>query len=208
MRRGIGMLLLIGGLVWSLAGSADDRRLAAAAVDEANWLTYGHGWGNQRYSTLDVITAGNVTRLRPAWIHQTGILGTFPVNPLVVDGVMYMTTPMNHVVALDAATGELRWRYTHVMDTGELCCGAHNRGLAWGYGKLYLVTADARFIALDAAQGEVVWDIPVVDPMSGDMADLEGIRRYDPAQPGRFAEYTRLAGNWRRWFTTARSSSV
>ncbi|MEX2479425.1 MAG: PQQ-binding-like beta-propeller repeat protein [Gammaproteobacteria bacterium] len=187
-------VLMLGQLLPS-AAAADEARLMAAAGNDDDWLTYGHGWSNQRYSGLDEITTANVARLVPRWIFQTGILGTFPANPLIVDGVMYLSTPRNHVVALDAATGALRWRYRHVMSTAELCCGTHNRGLAWGYGRLYMVTADARFVALEAASGAIAWDIPMVDPMSGDAADLESIRDYDPAQPQAFDELTRFAGN-------------
>ncbi|MGR8921155.1 MAG: outer membrane protein assembly factor BamB family protein [Gammaproteobacteria bacterium] len=182
-------------LAASLATAADDARLAQAAADNANWLSYGHGHGNQRFSALDAIDRETVAGLRPAWIYQTGVLGTFPANPLVVDGVMYLTTPFNHVVALDAATGAERWRYTHERSTGKLCCGSHNRGLGWGYGRLYMMTADGRFVALDAATGQKVWDIPVVDPMTRDPADLDAIRVYDEASRARFERYTRFAGN-------------
>ncbi|MEQ8663359.1 MAG: PQQ-binding-like beta-propeller repeat protein [Gammaproteobacteria bacterium] len=185
------LLLAVGGM----SAHADDARLATAGADAANWLTYGHGWANQRFSTLDAIDTGNVARLAPAWIFQTGILGTFPTNPLVVDGVMYLTTPYNHVVALDAASGAPRWRYRHEMSEKQLCCGSHNRGLAWGYGRLYMVTADARFVALDAASGAVVWDIPMVDPMTGDPADLDAIRVYDADSREAFSRATRFAGN-------------
>lgn len=190
-----GRVVLLAGLLFGSVAGADDARLAAAASNDDDWLTYGHGWANQRYSALDEIDTGNVDRLAPRWIFQTGILGTFPANPLIVDGVMYLSTPFNHVVALDAATGALRWRYAHQLSTDALCCGSHNRGLAWGYGRLYMITADARFIALEAATGALVWDIPMVDPMSGDAADLDAIRHYDPAAPERFAALTRFAGN-------------
>ncbi|MEQ9062367.1 MAG: PQQ-binding-like beta-propeller repeat protein [Gammaproteobacteria bacterium] len=185
-------------LILATAGApaaADDARLATAGADADNWLTYGHGWANQRYSALDQIDTANVGQLKPAWIYQTGVLGTFPTNPLVVDGVMYLTTPYNHVVALDAASGAPRWRYRHEMSQQKLCCGAHNRGLAWGYGRLYMVTADARFVALDAASGERVWDIPLVDPMSGDPGDLDALRVYDDDSHEAFARATRFAGN-------------
>ena len=129
------------------AAAVDDTRLLGAHEDHDNWLTYGHGYANQRYSALDQIDAGNVARLVPKWIYQTGVLGTFPTSPIVADGVMYLSTPYNHVVALDAATGKQRWRYTHEMETDKLCCGSHNRGIAWGYGRLYMITADARLLA-------------------------------------------------------------
>ena len=174
---------------------ADDARLAKAAADNENWLTYGHGHANQRYSAIDQITRANVSALVPAWIYQTGIVGTFPTNPLVVDGLMYLTTPFNHVVALDAATGAERWRYEHVLAQDKLCCGSHNRGLAWGYGRLFMVTADARFIALEASSGALVWDIPMVDPSSADPADLDAIRTFDSNSAPTFDRYTRFSGN-------------
>ena len=174
---------------------ADQARHNHADRDQDNWLTYGHGFGNQRYSELQQINTSNVAKLAPAWIMQTGILGTFPTNPLVVDGVMYVTTPFNHVIALDAATGAEKWRYTHQPSTDKLCCGSHNRGLAWGDGRLFMITADARLIALDAGNGKLVWDIPVVDPTSGNPDDLAAITHYDPQHHQAFARATRFAGN-------------
>lgn len=179
----------------AVAGSADDTRLAAAESDDANWLTYGNGYANRRYSGLSAINRDTVARLAPAWIYQTGVLGSFPTNPLVVDGVMYLSTPRNHVVALDARTGAQLWRYRHVMSQDKLCCGTHNRGVAWGYGRLFMVTADARFIALDAADGSVAWDLPLVDPANGNAEDLDAIREYNPQSAPLFERYTRFAGN-------------
>ncbi len=174
---------------------AEDKRLASAQDDQDNWLTYGHGYANQRYSALTEITTANVKHLVPAWIFQTGVVGTFPTNPLVVDGVMYLTTPFNHVIALDAASGALKWRYTHKLTQATLCCGSHNRGVAWGAGRLFMVTADARLLALDAASGKVLWDIPVVDPMTGDPRDLKALAHFDPKHPAAFDRATHFAGN-------------
>ena len=174
---------------------ADEARQTHAEQDQDNWLTYGHGFGNQRYSELKDINTDNVAKLAPAWILQTGVVGTFPTNPLVVDGVMYVTTPFNHVIAIDAATGAEKWRYTHKPTTDKLCCGSHNRGLAWGEGRLFMITADARLIALDARNGTAVWDIPVVDPMTGDDKDLAALKHYDPEHHEAFDHATRFAGN-------------
>ena len=175
------------------AAAVDDTRLLGAHADHDNWLTYGHGYANQRYSALDQIDAGNVARLVPKWIYQTGVLGTFPTSPIVADGVMYLSTPYNHVVALDAATGKQQWRYTHEMETDKLCCGSHNRGIAIGYGRLYMITADARLLALDTADGAIVWDIPVLDLATGNSADLNAIRNLDPSAE-ELANSTRFAG--------------
>jgi len=181
-------------LVAMLSGARADG-LVGAGPQSPDWRTYGQGHGNQRYSALAEITTVNVSALAPAWIFQTGIVGTFPTNPLVVDGVMYLTTPFNHVIALDAATGQQKWRYTHALLNKELCCGSHNRGLAWQDGRLFMITADARLIALDAASGAVIWDVPVVDPMTGKPVDLEAIRRFDPKNRAAFDRAVRFAGN-------------
>ena len=193
----LGRALLAAGLVLTSgpAFAVDEARLLGAHHDHDNWLTYGHGYANQRYSGLGQIDTTNVRRLVPKWIYQTGVLGTFPTSPLVADGVMYLTTPGNHVIALDAASGALRWRYTHRMAVDTLCCGSHNRGLALGYGRLYMITADARLIALEAASGAVVWDIPVVDPMSGEPDDLAALTTAEVVSSDRFAGWTRFAGN-------------
>ena len=181
--------------------AVEEARLRQAHTDHDNWLTYGHGYANQRYSGLEQITTDNAYRLVPKWIYQTGVLGTFPTNPLVADGTMYLTTPYNHAVALDAATGVERWRYTHEMSVDTLCCGTHNRGLALGYGRLYMITADARLMALDAHTGTPVWDIPVVDPTTGNPADLTALKEIkatDAAKPentAALAALTRFAGN-------------
>ena len=117
---------------------------------------------------------------------------------------MYLTTPYNHVIALDAAAGTQRWRYTHEMAVDKLCCGTHNRGVAIGYGRLYMITADARLVALDTATGKLVWDMPVVDPTTGNPADLEDIEALTALKAGNavqpdsatpLKQLTRFAGN-------------
>jgi outer membrane protein assembly factor BamB len=87
------------------------------------------------------------------------------------------------------------------MAVDKLCCGTHNRGVAIGYGRLYMITADARLVALDAATGKIVWDMPVVDPTTGNPADLEdlkALKAVDASKPDSAAQLnqlTRFAGN-------------
>jgi len=177
---------LIGGLlVQSLeAGDVADSRLLNAGADRQNWLLYGRDYSNQRYSPLNQITRNNVGRLTLKWIYQTGKLGTFQANPLVVDGVMYITTPYNDAVALDARTGKQIWRYRHQLRTAKFCCGPANRGAAVAYGKVYMATIDARLVALDQRTGQVVWDVAITDPEAGSRETLEavlGIRELEGA---------------------------
>lgn len=175
--------------------AVDDARLSAAHDDGANWLTYGHGYANQRYSALKEINRDNVRRLVPRWIFQTGIAGTFQTNPLVADGVMYLSTPYNHVVALDAATGEVRWRYQHKLVTKELCCGPTNRGVAIGYGRVYMITVDARLVALDMRSGKLLWDVPVADPNTGRHESLDLLADSDALKNWRVIGWTGFSGN-------------
>jgi glucose dehydrogenase len=161
-------------------GTVDDARLLAAGAERGNWIAYGRDYSNQRFSPLAQIDAGNVAKLRPAWIFQSGISATFQATPLVVDGVMYVALPFNHVVALDAASGRELWRYTHKRRTDKMCCGPANRGVAVAYGKVYIGTVDARLIALDQKTGKPVWDVPLVEDLAGETERTEQLAADDP----------------------------
>jgi alcohol dehydrogenase (cytochrome c) len=142
----------------------DQRLLASNDQTDANWITFGQDYRNQRFSSLTSIDAANVGRLQPAWIYQSGIVGSHQTHPLVVDGVMYFTTPACDVIAADAATGDEIWRYRHKFTSPRT--SASNRGAAVAYGKVYEATDDHRVIALDQATGKVVFDklVPGFEP--------------------------------------------
>lgn len=144
------------------AGVIDDARMKAAGSDTGNWLQHGRDYTNQRFSPLDQINTGNATKLVPKFIYQTGITGTFSATPIVADGIMYISTPFSHVVAIDAATGREKWRYEHKRTTDKLCCGPSNRGVSVGYGKVYIGTVDAHLVALEQETGNRVWDVALV----------------------------------------------
>ena len=155
-------------LTWSAAAYSsdaihDDARLLQAHRDVSNWLTYGRDYANQRFAAQTQINATTVARLVPRWIYQSGVASTFQASPIVVDGVMYLSLPFNHVVALDARTGRELWRYQHKRRTEKMCCGPANRGVAVAYDKVFIGTVDARLIALDQKTGKIVWDIALVD---------------------------------------------
>lgn len=150
----------------------NDMLLKAGPKDGGkNWVSYGRDYTNQRYSPLKQVHDRNVKDLGVAWIFQTGIsrLGSFETSPIVVDGVMYVTTPYNTAMALDARTGRQIWRYEHKPSIASpiYCCGPNNRGVAISDGTVYMATLDARLLALDAATGKVKWDIEVSDPEAG-----------------------------------------
>jgi glucose dehydrogenase len=143
----------------------DDARLVQAGRDRSNWLTYGRDYANQHFSPLAQINTTNVKRLAPRWMYQSGVASTFQATPIVVDGVMYLSLPFNHVVALDARNGHELWRYQHKRRTEKMCCGPANRGVAVAYGKVFIGTVDARLIALDQRTGKPVWDVALVDDL-------------------------------------------
>jgi PQQ-dependent dehydrogenase (methanol/ethanol family) len=134
-----------------------------------NWLMYGRDYDNQRWSPLAQVTSANVRGLKVSWIYQTGIsrLGSFETSPVVVDGVMYVTTPYDVAMAVDARTGKELWRYEHKLGTNIFCCGPNNRGVAISGGTVYMLTLDARLVALDAQTGKVKFNIEIADPEAG-----------------------------------------
>ena len=152
----------------SLEAQVTADRLARAAEEPQNWLTYSGGYFSQRYSLLTQITPDNVARLELAWILPNQVFGAWQSTPLVVDGVMYVTQRPNDVLAVDAKTGRVFWQYRHaVSPDARVCCGANNRGVAMLGDTLYLGTLDAHLVALDAATGASRWNVAVADPALG-----------------------------------------
>ena len=157
----------IGGLVFAACtGGAEyapvtDERLADPEAE--NWLMYRGTYDAYGYSPLDQINAENVASLKPLWTFSTGLREGHQAPPVVNDGAMFVTTPQNHVLALDAATGEQRWRYRRDLPEDLSQMHPTNRGVAL-YGELvYMATADCYLVALNATTGEVVWEAEVED---------------------------------------------
>ena len=128
-----------------------------------NWLTYRrtyNGWG---YSPLDQITTQNVADLVPVWAFSTGVREGHEAPPIVNDGQMFVTTPQNQVLALDAATGDLLWRYARELPEDLQQLHPTNRGVGLYDDKVYIGTVDTHVVALDAVSGEVVWEQAVED---------------------------------------------
>jgi alcohol dehydrogenase (cytochrome c) len=165
-------------VAWLLAPAAAEAQSPLAAYrpvtadrlarpEAANWLSYRgtqDGWG---YSPLDQVSTANVGDLTPVWTLSTGVTGGHEAPPIVNDGVMFVTTPRNQVLAIDAVSGDLLWRYAHELPEGLVAFHDTNRGVAlWG-DKVYTATLDARVVALDARTGAVVWNRAVQDNASG-----------------------------------------
>ena len=145
--------------------------LKAAAKDSKDWLLHGRTYSNQRYSPLAQVNAKNVKELKPVAIVQTAMPASFETTPLVVDGVMYATTPVVNdkmkIMAFNAASGDRIWETTYDLGNFKICCGPVNRGVAVGYGKVYVLTLDDKLLALDAKTGKKEWESTLADPRAG-----------------------------------------
>src|SRR5450631_2780560 len=144
--------------------------LAAYAQDggasRSDWPHHGGSQFAWRYSALDQVNATNVKNLAVAWAFQTGDYGdSLQSTPIVIDGVMYVSTSYAQVFALDAATGRLIWRYKYPLSPSVGRSGGEafriNRGLAVSDGKVFLGTPDSNLVAIDQKTGHELWSVNV-----------------------------------------------
>ena len=149
-------------------GTVTQDMMNRASSDANNFLHTNGNYAQTRYYPASQINTSNVKNLRPAWIFQTEVVESQETTPLVIDGVMYITTSFNHVYALDAASGSQIWHYKHKMGPiTTYCCGPNNRGVAAYGDKVFMGTLDARLIALNAKTGKKVWDTQIANPELG-----------------------------------------
>ena len=150
------------------AADVTQDQLSNAASDEANFLHTNGNYDQTRYYPGKQINTSNVGKLHPSWIFQTEVKESMETTPIVVNGVMYVTTSFNHVYALNAKTGEQYWHYKHKMGPiTTYCCGPNNRGVAVYGGKVYMGTLDSKLVALDAKTGSLLWQTDIADPTLG-----------------------------------------
>ena len=216
LRLSVAMLgsLALAAVAPLVAAEVDSKRLEAAAGEPSNWLTYFGSYEAWRYSTLDQINRANISELRPVWAFETGIPdGGLQAAPLVVDGVMYVSSAWNHVFALDAATGEMLWRYDYPEpETIPGTYGTWNRGVAVAYGLVYMGTLDNHVVALDRDTGEEVWRVEVENaaqcgcnitsaPLVVKDLVITGVTGGDSAHRGYLNAYDAKTGRhrWRFW---------
>ena len=146
-------------------GSVSQSMLDSAAKDSKNWLHANGSYEQTRYHPAAQINASNVSKLRPAFVVQTAMLESMETAPLVVNGVMFLTTSYNHVYAVNATTGEQYWHYKQkIGPVSTYCCGPNNRGVAIMGDRVFMGTLDAKLVALDIKTGKLVWDTQIADP--------------------------------------------
>ena len=148
--------------------SVSQSQLDQAGAQDKDWLHTNGNYAQTRFYPGKQINTGNVKNLKAKFTFQTEVLESMETAPIVVDGVMFMTTSYNHVYALDAVTGKEFWHYKHKMGPiTTFCCGPNNRGVAVEGGKLFMGTLDSRLVSLDAKTGKVLWNIEIADPEKG-----------------------------------------
>ena len=160
-------------LVCLLSTAAENESSARVAVDERdlliqpvreNWTSYNGDYSGRRYSALKQISVANVQQLRAAWVFHPGNSQMVQATPVVVRGVMYLTSS-NHAFALDAKTGRQLWHYERPVSAGLLDdAAAHKtRGVAVWQNFVYMETDDAHLLCLDARSGGLLWDVQYAD---------------------------------------------
>ncbi len=151
-----------------MKGGLAYERIANAAKEPHNWLTYFGDYQGQHYSLLKQINTSNVASLRTAWVFQPRGEGLVQASPLVVDGVMYTTAASNYAYALDAATGKQLWEYKYQAKNPKYDVkGVSNRGFAMLGGRLFMTTGDAWVVALDAKTGRQLWEAKLAEVSEG-----------------------------------------
>ncbi len=164
---------LVGGLIAAAIFSGAQAQGLDALKNDANTpgdvLTYGMGYNNQRYSPLKQINTKNVNKLQPLWAYSLNNPQGQESQPIVHDGVMYVTTH-NTTVALNPLTGKQLWKHEIELpqDVFKMaCCGILNRGAAILDGKIFRTTLDAHVMALDAKTGKQLWKVKAADYQEG-----------------------------------------
>src|SRR5438132_12114567 len=135
--------------------------------EDGNWLTVRRtydGWG---YSPLEQITTKNVEKLFPVWEFSTGMVNGHEAPPIVNNGVMFVATPGNQVIAIKAKTGKLLWRYRRPPAEGALVPHQTTRGLALYGDKVFFAVGEALLVAIDAKTGKEVWTAKVEENKNG-----------------------------------------
>ena len=178
----------------------------------ANWTSYNGDYTGRRYSSLREINTGNVAQLRAAWVFHPGNSQNLEVTPLVIRGVMFITSA-NNVFALDARTGRTVWHYERPVSSGLVDdAAAHkSRGVAVWHDSVYAETDDAHLLCLDARSGGLRWDVEYADkrkqygatsaPLVVKDSIIVGTSGGDSGVRGFVAAYDAVTGKlkWRFW---------
>ncbi len=196
------------------AGDVTEARVASEAAAGTNWLLNGRTFDEAHFSPLQQINDKNVNGLGLAWyLDIDGAMGVV-AEPIVVDGVIYVSAPQSRVYAVDAAFGKLIWKFDPQVRLNMAINGSYsartNAGVAVWEGKVYVGTGDCRLIAVDAAAGKQLWEATVCDPTQTGITGaphiakskvLMGYNGSDDGVRGALIAYDAQTGKeaWRFW---------
>jgi quinohemoprotein ethanol dehydrogenase len=195
-------------------------------AQEVDWPYNGADLYNTRFANIDQVNPSNVAQLKPAWTFHTGISDpnmSMEMTPLVIKGVMYVTTGDDDVFALNPTTGKQIWHYAPTdmpkISTLPVCCNNDNRGVAYGMGMVFDARLDGNLVALNAKTGAVVWKTSVDTAANGATMTLApqfigasmgtipevivGVSGADEGVRGHLDAYSPTTGKllWRFWTT-------
>jgi alcohol dehydrogenase (cytochrome c) len=187
-----------------------------AVTSQTDWPSYNGQTNGSRYSPLTQINKSNVGRLTPKWMFSLPNTPPLQVTPVVVDGVMFVTSA-NQCYALDAGTGRQIWHYSRPRTRGLIgnAAGGVNRGVAVAGDRVFMVTDHAHIIALNRATGALLWETEMADwrqnynatgaPLIVGHLVISGTAGGDEGVRGFLAAYDQATGKevWRFWTVPA-----
>jgi alcohol dehydrogenase (cytochrome c) len=135
--------------------------------EDGDWLMVRRTYDGWNFSPLDQITPANVSRLQPAWVFATGVTNGHEAPPIVNNGVMFVATPGNQVIAIDARTGGPLWRYRRPLPDDVVLLHATSRGVALHGNTVFFASGDAVLVAIDASSGRELWTATVARNSDG-----------------------------------------
>jgi len=165
------MKCLLGLAVAAFATHAFGQDIASVMNDDRQWAMPAKNYANTRFSGLKQITPGNAAQLRVAWSFSVGSNHGQEAAPIVVGDTLYVVGAYpNELFALDATTGDMKWKYSPRVDPssqGEACCDVVNRGEVYDDGKIFFNTLDDHTVAVDAKTGKEVWAVKLGEITKG-----------------------------------------
>lgn len=195
-------------------GNVTAARVVAEDSDGTNWLLNGRNFESQHFSPLKQINDQNISTLGLAWYLDIDSAMGIVSEPIVVDGVAYVSAPQSKVYAVDAATGKLIWQFDPHIRLDQALNGSYsartNAGVAVWEGKVFVGTGDCRLIGIDAATGKQIWESLVCDPLQTGITNAPhvakgkvfmGYNGSDDGVRGSIAAYDAETGKelWRFW---------
>lgn len=193
-------------------GGVNEARVAAD--DGSNWMLNGRTFDSGHFSPLKQVSDQNVSRLGLAWYLDVDSAVGIVSEPIVVDGVAYISAPLSKVYAVDATNGKLIWKFDPKIRLDQALNGSYsartNAGVAVWEGKVFVGTGDCRLIGIDAASGKQIWEAQVCEPTQTGITNAPhvakgmvfmGYNGSDDGVRGSIAAYDANTGKelWRFW---------